>query len=130
MNNQRIFSKKACLTSQLAMAEDFQGGVCGGNWWNSSRNLFGSSPCSLATNDNIGSFGWPNHDLIMDMKTARSSDDSAGSASDGSGSIVLQDVQKPQQTNGSMSMDHSTLQMMGISLSSSTSPDDWNQDFL
>ncbi|KAI3456376.1 hypothetical protein Pfo_013039 [Paulownia fortunei] len=112
------------------MAEEFQGGVCGGNWWNSSRNLFGSSPCSLATND-IGSFRWPNHDLIMDMKTTRSSDDSAGSASDGSSTIVVQDVQNPQQTtaSGNMSID-STLHMMGISLSSSTTPDDWNQDFL
>ncbi|KAI3466609.1 hypothetical protein Pfo_023272 [Paulownia fortunei] len=113
------------------MAEEFQGGVCGGNWWNSSRNLFGSSPCSSAVND-LGSFGWLNHDLIIDMKTARSiSDESAGSASDGSSSIVLQDVQKPQQptVNGNMSI-ASTLQMLGISLSSSTTTDDWNQDLL
>ncbi|KAL0398696.1 UNVERIFIED_CONTAM: Transcription factor [Sesamum radiatum] len=102
-------------------SEEFQGGVCGGNWWNPSRNLFGS-PCSLPTND-IGSFGWPNYDLIMDMKAPRSNDESVGSAADG---------RKPQQesdANGSMSVD-STLQMMGISLSSSTTPDDWNQDFL
>lgn len=110
------------------MEEEFQGAVCGGNWWNSSRNLFGSS----AVND-LGSFGWLNHGLIVDMKTARSiSDDSAGSASDGSSCIVLQDVQKPQlpTANGNMSIG-STLQMMGISsLSSSTNTDDWNQDLL
>ncbi|KAL0305858.1 UNVERIFIED_CONTAM: Transcription factor [Sesamum radiatum] len=102
-------------------SEEFQGGVCGGNWWNPSRNLFGS-PCSLPTND-IGSFGWPNYDLIMDMKAPRSNDESVGSAADG---------RKPQQesaANGSLSVD-STLQMMGISLSSSTTPEDWNQDFL
>lgn len=53
------------------MAEEFEGGVIGGKWaWNSSRNLFGSSPCSLATN------GWPNHDVMeMEMKAARSTDD-------------------------------------------------------
>ncbi|KAK4439273.1 Transcription factor [Sesamum alatum] len=100
-------------------SEEFQGGVCGGNWWNPSRNLFGS-PCSLPTND-VGSFGWPNYDLITDMKATRSNDDSAA------------DGRKPQQessaANGSMSVD-STLQMMGISLSSSANPDDWNQDFL
>ncbi|KAG8385673.1 hypothetical protein BUALT_Bualt03G0069600 [Buddleja alternifolia] len=93
------------------MAEEFnQGGVCGGNWWNSSRNLFASSPCSMAIND-AGSFGWPNHDhLILDTRTTRSSDDSAGSASD-----------------------DSTLQMMGISLNSSSTTSDviWNnQDIL
>ncbi|PIN01217.1 hypothetical protein CDL12_26280 [Handroanthus impetiginosus] len=86
------------------MAEEFQGGICGGNWWSTSRTLFGSSPCSLATND----FGWMNHNPIIDMKTTRSSDDSAGSASDGSSSLVLQDAR----------------------FSSATNPDAWNQDFL
>ncbi|KAK6133315.1 hypothetical protein DH2020_032978 [Rehmannia glutinosa] len=98
------------------MAEEFQGGVCGGNWWNSPGNLFRSSPCSSAING-PGSFGWFNHDPAIDMKIASRSisDDSAGSASDGTGSIVLQ---KPS---------HDTIQMMGISFSST---DDWNQNLL
>ncbi|KAL0407301.1 UNVERIFIED_CONTAM: Transcription factor [Sesamum latifolium] len=103
------------------MAEDFQGGVCGGNWWNPPRNLFGSSPCASAIND-MGSFGWlQNHDLMMDVSTGRSiSDDSAGSvASDGASSVLIQDVQKPQQPtgDGNMPMFASTT-------------DDWNQDLL
>ncbi|PIN22187.1 hypothetical protein CDL12_05107 [Handroanthus impetiginosus] len=65
------------------MAEEYQGGVCRGNLWNSSRNLFGLSPCS----SNLGSFPllentvFPtaisddyfrriNHDLIIDTKTS------------------------------------------------------------
>ncbi|KAA8515433.1 hypothetical protein F0562_018956 [Nyssa sinensis] len=99
------------------MADEFQTGVCSGNWWNSSRIFFGSSPCSTVTTD-IGSFGWPGD--LLDMK-ARSSDESGGSVSDGS--IVFQDIQKPQQPDsvtgdGTVFM-NSTLQMMGIGLSSS-----------
>ncbi|CAA2967492.1 transcription factor bHLH112-like [Olea europaea subsp. europaea] len=113
------------------MAEEyFQGEVCGGNWWNSSRNIFGPSPCSSNINE-IANFECPN-DMIMDMST-RSNDDSS-SPSDGS--IVLQDVQKPQQPDsefitkakGNISIG-STLQMMGFEISSST-PDLWNQDIL
>ncbi|XP_073314256.1 transcription factor bHLH112-like [Primulina huaijiensis] len=80
------------------MAEELfdHGGVCGGNWWNSSRNLFSSSPCSSATNE-TGSFGWrSSHELNMDVNTTRSSENSAGSVSDGSPTI-LRDVQKFQQ---------------------------------
>ncbi|XP_022870068.1 transcription factor bHLH112-like isoform X1 [Olea europaea var. sylvestris] len=109
------------------MAEEyFQGEVCGGNWWNSSRNIFGSSLCSSNINE-IANFGWPN-DMIMNMNT-RSNDDS-GSPSDGS--IVLQDVRKPQQTdsefiaNGNIPIG-SILQMMENESPSST-PDNWNRD--
>ncbi|XP_073307470.1 uncharacterized protein [Primulina huaijiensis] len=80
------------------MAEEFDhGGVCGGsNWWSSPRNLFSSSPCSSATNG-TGSFGWrSSHELNMDMKTTRSSDNSAGSVSACSPTI-LRAVQKFQQ---------------------------------
>lgn len=111
------------------MAEEyFQGEVCGGNWWNSSRNIFGSSLCSSNINE-IANFGWPN-DMIMNMNT-RSNDDS-GSPSDGS--IVLQDVRKPQQTdsefiaNGNIPIG-SILQMMENESPSST-PDNWNRDLL
>ncbi|KAL3820652.1 hypothetical protein ACJIZ3_006557 [Penstemon smallii] len=102
------------------MSQEFQGGVCGGKWWNSSTNLFRSSPCTSAING-IGAFGgWPSHDdQLLDMKTTtRSSSDSAGSVSDGSSSIVLQDHD-------------STFQMMGINLSSSTITNhNWNQDLM
>ncbi|XP_057796886.1 transcription factor bHLH112-like [Salvia miltiorrhiza] len=96
------------------MEEEFQSVVCGGgNWWNSSRNLFASSPCSAAVNE----FGWLNPSLVADAKTAKSvSDDSAGSASDGGGSVVLQEAPKPQ-----VHPIDSTLHMMA---------DDWNQDLI
>ncbi|KAK4421290.1 Transcription factor [Sesamum alatum] len=100
------------------MAEEFQGGVCGGNWWNPPRYFFASSPCASAIND-TGSFGWlQNHDLMMDVSTARTSisDDSAGSASDGVTSVLIQDAQKPQQPAGDGNM--------------SMFADDWNQDLL
>ncbi|CAA2988219.1 Hypothetical predicted protein [Olea europaea subsp. europaea] len=102
------------------MAEEFQGEICGGgNWWSSSRTAFGSCPCSMEING-VGSFGWPSdhHIHMMNMKSTRSGDDESGSASDGS--IVLQESQKPD----------SILQMMGITLSPSTTTDNWNQDLL
>ncbi|KAA8519931.1 hypothetical protein F0562_014159 [Nyssa sinensis] len=110
------------------MADEFQAGVCGGTWWNSSRSSFGSSPCSTAIND-IGSFGWPGD--LLDMK-AKSSDESAGSISDGS--VVFQDIQKPHQqldsvSGGSTILMDSSLQMMGIGLSSSKTTN-WNQTLL
>lgn len=56
------------------MAEEFQGGVCGGTWWNPPRSLFSgglTSPCSVAQlggggggGFDMGSFGWPNEVLI------------------------------------------------------------------
>ncbi|XP_047940062.1 transcription factor bHLH112-like [Salvia hispanica] len=51
------------------------------SWWNSPRNLFSSSPCSLASND-IGSLGWP-----TETRSVRSSDES-----DGSSTLLIQDV--------------------------------------
>ncbi|CAI9783880.1 unnamed protein product [Fraxinus pennsylvanica] len=96
------------------MAEEFHDG---GNWWSSSRIAF-DSPCSLAING-VESFGWPgDHHMMMNMKTTRSGDNESGSASDGS--IVLQEMQKPD----------SILQMMGITLSPSTAAVNWNQDLL
>lgn len=93
------------------MAEEFlQGGVCGGSWWNSPRNLFSSSPCSLASNDG---FGWASHELMTaEIKSVGSTDDSASDGSSGSAAVV-QDVHNPD----------------GIALSSSTTH--WiNQDLL
>ncbi|CAA3015472.1 transcription factor bHLH112-like [Olea europaea subsp. europaea] len=97
------------------MAEELiQDGVCGGNWWNPARSLFGSSPCSSTTNDK-GSFGSLNDELVNDLKKTWCSDES-NSNSEGKKS------QHP--------VIDSTLQMMGISFSSSTVTDHWNQDFL
>lgn len=53
------------------MAEEFQGGVCGGTWWNERRSLGAgglSSPCSVAQlggGFDMGSFGWPNHEILI-----------------------------------------------------------------
>ncbi|XP_022848281.1 transcription factor bHLH112-like isoform X2 [Olea europaea var. sylvestris] len=96
------------------MAEDLHDG---GNWCCSSRIALGSSPCSLAING-VESFGWPSDHHMMNMKTTGSGDNESGSASDGS--IVLQEMQKPD----------SILEMMGITLSPSTATDNWNQDLL
>ncbi|KAG6420477.1 hypothetical protein SASPL_117007 [Salvia splendens] len=83
------------------MEEEFQSVVCGGNWWNSPRNLFASSPCSVAVNDSA----W------LNPKTTNSiSDDSA---SDGGSSVVLQEAPKPI---------HSTFHMMADEY--------WNQDLI
>ncbi|KAG6423528.1 hypothetical protein SASPL_113927 [Salvia splendens] len=82
------------------MEEEFQSVVCGGNWWNSPRNLFASSPCSVAVNDSA----W------LNPKTTNSiSDDS--SASDGGSSVVLQEAPI-----------HSTFHMMADEY--------WNQDLI
>ncbi|KAL1567718.1 transcription factor bHLH112-like isoform X1 [Salvia divinorum] len=92
------------------MEDEFQSVVCGENWWNSSRNLFASSPCSAVVNNS----GCLNPSLV---KTAKSiSNDSTGSASDGGSSVVLQEAPKPQN----MPTD-STFHMMA---------DDWNQDLI
>ncbi|XP_010240994.1 PREDICTED: transcription factor bHLH123-like [Nelumbo nucifera] len=109
------------------MADQFQTGVCSGNWWNPTRNGFNgnSSPCSTALND-IGSFGWPTE--MVDMKT-RSTEESASVCDS---SIVFSDTQKQQVADsvsgGGVLMD-STLQIMGFGLSSPTTVD-WNQALL
>ncbi|GER31671.1 basic helix-loop-helix (bHLH) DNA-bindingsuperfamily protein [Striga asiatica] len=110
------------------MGEQIQGGVCGGSLWiNPSANLFRSSTCSLSS---INGSGWPSHDPpLAAAQAARSlSNDSAGSCSDGPGSVVIDPEVKPSQENVSMA---STLQMMGINLSSHLNIDaNWNQDFI
>lgn len=117
------------------MADEFQAEVCGGTWWNYSRSMFGSSPCSSGILD-LGSFGWPAD--FLDIKTRSSTDESNNSASDGS--IVIQDLQKPsqqQQDSGSNSSNisiDSTLQIMGIGLTSSTATTtttiDWDRGLM
>ncbi|XP_050368593.1 transcription factor bHLH112-like isoform X3 [Argentina anserina] len=53
------------------MAEEYQGGICGGNWWSSASRhaLAAASPCSVGFTDHMGSFGCPND---MDMIKSRS----------------------------------------------------------
>ncbi|XP_041025809.1 transcription factor bHLH112 isoform X1 [Juglans microcarpa x Juglans regia] len=122
------------------MAEEFQTGVCGGNWWmNSSRSVFTgtTSPCSLALSETGGGGGgyaaaWSD---MVDMKGSRSCTED--SVSDHHGSLVFSDVQKPPQlphhdsSSGSSSiLIDSTLQMMGFGFSSSSTTSDLNQALL
>ncbi|XP_059660900.1 transcription factor bHLH112-like isoform X2 [Cornus florida] len=84
----------------LAMADQFQAGICGENWWNSSKSTYGSSLCSPSIND-MGSFGWPSE--LVDIK-ARSCDESCSVSGE---SMIVQGMQKPQQPDSD-----STWQMM------------------
>ncbi|GMP72774.1 hypothetical protein CsSME_00030696 [Camellia sinensis var. sinensis] len=99
------------------MADEFQAGVCGGIWWNSPRSSLGLlSPCSAAIN--MQSFGW------LSPPPTGTDHEQSGSVSDEL--VVFQDIQKPHQREtsdsrgGGVLMD-STLQMMGVGLSSSSS---------
>ncbi|XP_058091026.1 transcription factor bHLH112-like [Magnolia sinica] len=107
------------------MADEFQTGICSGNWWNSSRTGFSgsSSPCSTALSE-MGSFGWTE---MADMKS-RSCEESSASVS--GSSVVFQDTQKAQTSDsiGSSVLIDSTLQMAGFGLSSPTI--DWSQALL
>ncbi|XP_043709621.1 transcription factor bHLH112-like [Telopea speciosissima] len=126
------------------MGDEFQAGICSGNWWNSSRSGLSvgscSSPCSTALND-IGSFGWAS-------ETRSSCEETTASVSDSS--MVFQHTQKQSQGPDSVGgdggggggggdgggsgggdgilMDSTTLQMMGFGPSSLTM--DWNQTLL
>ncbi|PON50148.1 Myc-type, basic helix-loop-helix (bHLH) domain containing protein [Trema orientale] len=137
------------------MAEEFQiqGGICGGNWWGSSRSMFtvAASPCS------VGSLGWPSHDML-DIKAAGAARSSSSSGEETDHNI-FQEVahdqdddnhdhhnnidQKPHlqitadnsSVTGSASiLIDSTLQMMGFGLLTSpiscTSSDFTNQTFV
>ncbi|XVE51215.1 hypothetical protein DITRI_Ditri02bG0021900 [Diplodiscus trichospermus] len=115
------------------MAEEFQGGLCGGTWWNSSKTMFSlgcSSPCSTG----IADFGWATDTVDINARSCHDQE-SNNSVSDHS-SIVFQGAhhQKPQQTDSDSGgcnriLIDSTLQMMGFGLSSSTTSD-WNQSLL
>lgn len=108
------------LGDLVAMGDDLHTGICGGNWWNSTRSGFGgvTSPCSTAPSDK-GGFGW--------TEIGRSCEE-AGSISDSS--MVFRDTQKAQASDsvgsGGVLMD-STLQMAGFGLSQ---PMDWGQALL
>ncbi|GER48166.1 basic helix-loop-helix (bHLH) DNA-bindingsuperfamily protein [Striga asiatica] len=90
------------------MEEQVQGGVCGGNLWvDRSTKFFLSSSINGPK-----SFGWPSHDRA----TGSLSGDSAGSV-----------LHEPSPENVSIV---STLEMMGINLSTTLDDDNWNQDLI
>ncbi|XP_043688279.1 transcription factor bHLH112-like isoform X2 [Telopea speciosissima] len=118
------------------MGDEFQAGLCSGNWWNQTKSGVSmgscSSPCSTALNDIGSSFGWASE--------ARSScEETTASVSDSS--MVFQQTQKTQASDtvvggggggggggGSGILLDSTFQMMGFGPSSLTM--DWNQSLL
>ncbi|KAJ7946876.1 putative Transcription factor [Quillaja saponaria] len=124
------------------MAEEFQAaGICGGNWWNSSKNVFpvvGSLPCSMSLNNDIGSYNNSWQTDILDLKSSGSCGDDDDEPN--INSMIFQDInQKPIQKIDSSSNDSggdsilidSTLQMMGFGLSSSsTTSSSWNQSLI
>ncbi|BBH00787.1 basic helix-loop-helix DNA-binding superfamily protein [Prunus dulcis] len=105
------------------MAEEFQAGICGSSWWNTSRHALVASPCSVGFNDHIGSFGCPND--MVDMKASRSS------CGEINNSVSDHDDDHQHTNSGSVLID-STLQMIGFdhSSSSSSTPSDLNQALL
>lgn len=119
------------------MAEEFQiqRGICGGNWWNSSRSVFAAaaatagSPCSLGS----GTFGWPNNNLdFLDIKAARSSS-SSGEENDNTNCNIFQEVVVDHDHDHDQKPHHlidSTLQIMGFGLSTSPTSDFSNQTFV
>ncbi|EEF43978.1 transcription factor, putative [Ricinus communis] len=126
------------------MAEEFQTGICGGNWWSLSKNMFmgGSSPCS-AGHDLGSTYGsWLVSDMVDHLKP-RSSISCKDSTNINTilvsdhNSVVFQDSHKPQQqsdsdhSGGSSSilMDNSTLQMMSFGISSSSSSSSPSSDW-
>lgn len=125
------------------MAEEFQAGICGENWWNinPTRSVFplmsSASTCSVAAND-AGSYSNWQSDFV-DLKATRpcASDDTINNLLVSDGSLGFFDTQSHKQqsdssasgTGGSILMDSSTLQIMGFGLSSSTSSN-WNQSLL
>ena len=122
------------------MAEEFQAGIFGGNWWNPTRSLFSgaaASPCSLGLGNDVAGFGWHSHDSIDNMahnhtnnkaRSNNSSGDTNNSVCESPNIAFHEEVlQKPNNnqisspicgTNNSLISD-STLQIMGFGLSPS-----------
>ncbi|XP_061982940.1 transcription factor bHLH112-like isoform X1 [Populus nigra] len=123
------------------MAEEFQAGICGENWWmNSSKSMFigGLSPCSTVSlpSDHMGTYNgsWATADMVDLKPRSISCKESHNTTSVSDTSIAFLNSPKPQQANsdsgGSSNLIDSTLQMMGFGLSSSSSSSDWNQALL
>ncbi|CAN4078269.1 unnamed protein product [Withania somnifera] len=98
------------------MADEYQAGVCGGNWWNSSRSIFGSSLCASSVPLGNSNFAWTN-DHLLHMKSSCRSNDESGNSDE---SVVLQELPKHD----------STLQILGIGLNSSSTSDNWNRTLI
>lgn len=97
------------------MADEYQAGVCGENWWN-SRSIFGSSLCASSVPLGNSNFAWTN-DHLLDMKSSCRSNDESGNSDE---SVVLQELPKHD----------SSLQILGIGLNSSSTSDNWNHNTL
>ncbi|XP_051125425.1 transcription factor bHLH112-like [Andrographis paniculata] len=109
------------------MAEEFQGGVCGGSWWDSYRsNFFGSSPCSLQRNE-VGTFGWHRPDpAAKDRPGHHALAGSPSAAAGDGGSMILHNVQNTSTGGPPVSM----MEIGVLQSSTSNSIHDWNQDLL
>ncbi|XP_021726287.1 transcription factor bHLH112-like [Chenopodium quinoa] len=99
------------------MGEEFQGGVCGGTWWNPPHNLFSSglsSPCSVAqlggAGFDVGSFGWPNELVVKGSNNNKSSNNN---------NSVFDNLIFSDQLD-------SSLDILGFGLSPTSSTTDWN----
>ncbi|XP_021719553.1 transcription factor bHLH123-like [Chenopodium quinoa] len=97
------------------MGEEFQGGVCGGTWWNPPHNIFSSglsTPCSVAQlsggSFDVGSFGWPNEVVVKGSNNKSSNNNS-----------VFDNLIFPDQID-------SSLDILGFGLSPTSSTTDWN----
>lgn len=119
------------------MADEFQTGICSGNWWESSRNRYesASSPASTVLTS-AGSYAWQPD--MVEIKATRSNSMDSVSVS-GNSSVVFADSQKIQGhdssgsgggggNGGSGVMADPNLQMMGLGLSSQAM--EWNQALL
>lgn len=98
------------------MGDEYEASVCGGNWWSSSRSIYGSSLCASSVPLGNSNFAWTN-DHLLDMKSSCRSNDESGNSDE---SVVLQELPKHD----------STLQILGIGLNSSSTPDNWNHNTL
>lgn len=111
------------------MAEEYQGGICGGNWWSSASGhaLVAASPCSVGFNDHMGIFGCPTD--MVDMIKSRSS---CGGEININSSSDQDHVQNQHENRDISACTDSNLQMIGFGLnsSSSTLPSDLNQALL
>ncbi|XP_039049026.1 transcription factor bHLH112-like isoform X2 [Hibiscus syriacus] len=106
------------------MAEEFQAGICGETWWNSSKTMFAgcSYPCPTGIAADMGSFGWGAD--MADMKARCSYEESEDSLA-----FQVGAQQGDSDSCGTSILLDSTLQMMGFGFSSSTTSD-WNQSLI
>lgn len=108
------------------MGEEFQGGVCGGTWWNPPHNLFSgglSSPCSVSQlsgggggggSFDMGGFGWSNEVVVKgNIKSNNNNNYNNNNNS------VFDNLVFPDQMD-------SSLDILGFGLSPTCSTTDWN----